>query len=119
MTMTAEPQTVTPTTSIEDVTPAVAADMLAANTKNRTLRRTLVDVYAADMAKGNWQFTGEAVKISTDGVLLDGQHRLEAIVQAGVTVPMLVVRGLPRATQDVMDSGAKRSAADALRLRDE
>lgn len=119
MTTTAEPETVALTTSIEDVTPADAAEMLAANTKNRTLRRLLVETYAADMSKGAWQFTGEAVKIATDGVLLDGQHRLEAIVAAGVTIPMLIVRGLPRETQDVMDSGAKRTPADALRLRNE
>lgn len=119
MTATAEVETVALTTSIEDVTPAVAAEMLAANTKNRTLRRLLVETYAADMSKGAWQFTGEALKVAADGALLDGQHRLAAVVKSGVTVPMLVVRGLPSSAQEVMDSGAKRTSADALRLRNE
>jgi len=116
MTVTDQPA---PTTSIENITPELAAELLQVNRKNRSLRRNLVDIYAADMTKGAWQFTGEAIKLADDGSLLDGQHRLEAIVQSGVMVPMLVVRGLPRATQDVMDTGSKRTPADALRLRDE
>lgn len=119
MTTTADPHTVAPSTSIEDVTPELAASLLAANKKNRSLRRRLVETYAADMSKGAWQFTGEALKVALDGALLDGQHRLAAIVKSGVTVPMLIVRDLPTSSQEVMDSGAKRTSADALRLRDE
>ena len=108
-----------PTSGLEEITPEIAAAMLAANTRNRNLRGRLVEVYAADMAKGAWQFTGEAIKFAVDGSLLDGQHRLAAIVQSGCTVRLLVIRGLPRAAQDVMDSGAKRTPADALRLHGE
>lgn len=119
MTATVEPETVAPTTSIEDITPALAEALLGANGRNRSLRRQLVETYAADMSKGAWQFTGEALKIAADGALLDGQHRLAAVVKSGVSVPMLVVRGLPSSAQEVMDSGAKRTSADALRLRNE
>lgn len=104
---------------VEAVTPLVAQAWLGKNDKNRNLRERVVAAYARDMKNGAWRLTGEAVKFSETGRLLDGQHRLLAVVQAGVDVNMLVVRGLPDDTQTVMDSGARRTASDALRLRDE
>lgn len=98
------------------VTPEHAERWLGANHNNRNIRQRTVDVYARDMASGHWLMTGEAIKFNKTGKLLDGQHRLAAVVQSGVTVQMLVVTGLADATQSVMDSGVKRTAADALRL---
>lgn len=108
-----------PTSSVETVTPELAQQWLGMNQHNRNLRRAMVDRYARDMESGHWQFTGEAIKFAADGTLLDGQHRLQAVVKAGVTLPMLVVRGLPRESQSVMDTGAKRTAGDALGLHGE
>lgn len=108
-----------PAMSVQTLTPAHATALLDANDSNRTVRRRLVTTYARDMAAGRWQFTGEAIKVAEDGVLLDGQHRLMAIVEAGVPVPMLVIRGLSHAAQAAMDTGAKRTAGDALSLRGE
>lgn len=101
------------------VTPVMAADWLEFNTHNRTLRFRVVDAYAADMAAGDWQWNGETVKFAADGTLLDGQHRLAAIVQSGVTVPLLVVRDLESGAQDTVDAGARRQFSDALKLRGE
>lgn len=95
---------------------AIAERWLGANHQNRNLNRRLVDRYKADMAAGDWTFTGEAVKFSDNGKLLDGQHRLHAIVETGASVLMLVVRGLDQQAQDVMDTGRKRSAADMLQM---
>jgi hypothetical protein len=108
-----------PFTSVESITPAVAGKMLVANRNNRSLRKQLVERYARDMQAGRWQFTGEAIKFGADGELLDGQHRLAAIVKADVPVTMLVIRDLERDAQDVMDTGTKRTPADVLRLRGE
>lgn len=101
------------------VTPALAHEWLGYNTHNRKMRLRTVAAYAADMAGGNWQWNGETVKFSVDGTLLDGQHRLAGIVEAGVEVPLLVVRGLPNETQDTVDGGVKRKFADVLHLRGE
>lgn len=101
------------------VTPALAGEWLAANTHNRHLRPRVVTAYATDMANGDWQWNGETIKFSRSGVLLDGQHRLAGVVEAGVCVPMLVVRGLPDEVQVTVDGGAKRSLPDILRLRGE
>jgi hypothetical protein len=101
------------------VTPEVARAWLLRNTHNRPLRDKTIETYARDMAAGNWTLNGEAVKFATDGTVLDGQHRLRAIVAADVTVRMLIVSGLPPEAQETMDSGRKRTAADVFSLRGE
>lgn len=111
-----QPTAVYPSPEIVSVTPQLAEAWLGKNTHNRNVRPRVVDAYARDMARGDWKLNGEAIKFGADGVLLDGQHRLHAIVRAGVTVPVLVVTGLPSDTQTTMDTGAKRTAADALSL---
>lgn len=105
-----------PSASVVFVTPEMAERWLEANTRNRKLNERVVRTYARDMGSGAWLLTGEGVKFATDGSLLDGQHRLTAIVRAGITVPMFVMRGVSSEAQSVMDTGHKRTAADALTL---
>jgi hypothetical protein len=109
-----------------------AVKLLGSNTHNRTLRAGRTNSYAIDMLKGNWRTTGDAVKFSKSGVLLDGQHRLAAIVQAATTgaleqgariepnpdlqLPLVVVRNLDDNAQEAMDIGAARSLKDILEL---
>ncbi|MDG4796195.1 hypothetical protein [Micromonospora sp. WMMD1082] len=105
-----------PTVEIIAITPAMAEQWLGKNLHNRNVRPRVVELYARDMAAGAWELNGEAIKFAVDGTLLDGQHRLHAIVKAASTVPALVIRGLPRETQTTMDTGAKRTSGDALAL---
>jgi hypothetical protein len=102
------------TATVERISPAKAHEMLSTNTKNRKMRTRTIRAFARDMAAGKWQLTGEAVKVDTAGNLRDGQHRMAAVIEAGVTVPMLVVRGVTPESQRVMDSGIKRNATDQL-----
>ncbi|MGH3601565.1 MAG: hypothetical protein ACRDQH_15040 [Pseudonocardiaceae bacterium] len=98
------------------VDPDTAAQWLTRNRSNRGIRRSQVNKYAGDMTAGRWCLTGAPVQFALDGRLLDGQHRLMAIVQSGVAVPLYVVRGLPVEAQGYMDTGAKRTVADQLKL---
>lgn len=104
---------------LTDITPELARTWLGFNTHNRNVRQRVVLAYAADMAGGHWRWNGESVKFAADGTLLDGQHRLSAIVEADRTIPMLVVRGLENDAQETVDGGAKRKFADVLKLRGE
>lgn len=104
------------TSSIVPVDPATATEWLARNHNNRRIRRLVVDAYARDMIAGRWQLTGEAIKFAEDGTLLDGQHRLCAVVQSGCTVQMFVISGLSCHTREVMDTGSRRTTADALKM---
>lgn len=98
------------------IDPATAKQMLRHNKKNRHIRQSSVTQYARDMTEGRWSMTGEPVKFDTNGDLADGQHRLLAIIKAQVSVPMLVVWGVPPEAQDVMDSGMKRRASDKFQM---
>lgn len=102
------------THEIVTITPAVAAEWLAANTHNRNLRDRSVNAYARDIENGDWELNGESIKRATDGTLLDGQHRLAAVVKANKAIKALVVSGLPVAAQSTMDTGIGRKFADQL-----
>lgn len=102
-----------------NITPNLAEKMLAKNLGNRAVRDLRVAVLARDISEGNWRQTGEAIKFDWTGKLIDGQHRLHAIIMAGRATRMLVIRGLDPESQKVIDTGTKRSAGDALRMAGE
>lgn len=109
-----------PSASVVFVTPEMADRWLKVNNAhNRKLNPKVVNTYARDMASGAWLLTGEGIKFSTEGNLLDGQHRLAAIVKTGATIPMFVMRGVAPEAQTVMDTGRKRTSADDLSIRGE
>lgn len=116
MTAVLRKKIVAPTAELVCVTPDLARQWLTVNDTNRSLRKALVRTYANDMLAGRWRVTGEAIQFGTDGKLLNGQHRLTAVTMAEVPVTMLIVTGIEPAAQQVMDSGAKRTASDALSL---
>lgn len=98
------------------VTPELAAEWIKRNDANRNLRSRLVAQYADDMLNGRWTFNGEAIQFSVSGRLINGQHRLHAVVKSGQAQKFLVGFDLPEETQTTFDSGARRTAADALRM---
>lgn len=102
--------------SVETITAKQAERYLQFNSNNRPLRKGLVNQYAKDMKAGKWKLTHQGLAFNCDGTLLDGQHRLAAIIQSGVPVQMLVARGVDSDGQLVMDDHAKRTAGDALSL---
>lgn len=114
---TAEPADLPGQPGVIDVNPALAAGWLLRNTRNRSLRGAAVDAMARDMHNGRWIYDGAPIRFSADGTLLDGQHRLAAIIESGTTIPLMVIPGLADDAQDVMDTGTRRTIADALHLR--
>ena len=105
--------------TIEMITPAIAQRWLDKNTHNRNVRPIRVKNYAADMASGAWEFNGDPIRFSDEGTLLDGQHRLEAIVASGVAIRMVVIRGLAHQAQNTMDGAITRTFGDVLALQGE
>lgn len=103
-----------PAASIVEVTPKLAEEWLAGNTVNRNVRIDAVNQYASDMLAGRWTVSESAICFSPDGKLLNGQHRLNAVIAADVAVPMLVLRNVPTDAMTNMDSGRKRTVSDAL-----
>jgi hypothetical protein len=103
----------------ELITPTRARQILEANIKNRDIRQPHVDKYARDMSNGRWkEQTGESIKISNTGIVLDGQHRLHAIIKANKAVVMLVISGIEDSVFDVIDTGSSRNATDVFKIAD-
>ncbi len=101
---------------LRDVTPQYAEELLSANTHNRRINSTVVGRYSVDMLADEWPFVGDPVRVEENGLLLDGQHRLAAIVMSGKTIPMIIVRGLGTDAQRSMDIGNKRTLANTFSL---
>lgn len=101
---------------VELITPAAAKTYLMSNTNNRKVGGTNYGKIKASFIRGEWKLNGEAIKIATDGTILDGQHRLMACAETGVSFQTLIVTGLERETQDTMDTGKARTLSDVLTL---
>ena len=87
------------------------------NTHNRRLMDKVIERYAADMRAGNWQCIHQGISFSEPPTaIIDGQHRLWAVVKSGVNVIMRLFTNEPMAGQLVTDDQAIRAASDALTL---
>ena len=101
--------------TVQTVTPEMASQWLACNKINRPLRSSWVADLAGMILRGEWQTTHQGIALDADDGLLDGQHRLSAIVAAGEPVEMLVTTGLPAASFGVLDRGRSRTLNDITR----
>jgi len=82
------------------VTPAMAKQMLESNSNYRLISQKHVDRLAAEMSCGRWALNGQAIIFSSESKLLDGQHRLHAIIKSNTTIETAVVYGVdPLASQ--------------------
>jgi hypothetical protein len=104
---------------LRTITPAWAKQMLEErNTGNRAMNRMHVEALAKEMKCGRWKVNGDTICVNASRVI-DGQHRLAAVVSSGVTIQSFVVEGLPSDVFDTKDVGKRRSAADTLGVRGE
>lgn len=98
------------------VTPGLASVLLGRNENNRHIKHVKAAQYSADMSAGRWVFNGEPIIISDTGELNDGQHRMQALIDANITLPFLFVFGLSRDSRETVDQGAARGAGDYLSM---
>lgn len=96
------------------ITPEIAEDILAHNTVNRKLYKSVIDRYAGDMLNGRWKITGDTIVVDKNGNLKNGQHRLTAVMQSGKPILMIVAM----ASGAIYDIGKTRSVSDIVELGD-
>lgn len=100
---------------IMNINPDVAESILKGNINNRNLRKRVVDSYARDMAGAKWSFNGIPIIIDENGNLKDGQHRLQAIVQSGITMKMLIIT-IKSCDAKQYDNNASRKVYDRFKM---
>jgi hypothetical protein len=105
-----------PYTEVVTITPAIAKRLLETNPKNRNVSMTQVDTIARDISAGRWVMNGETIIVSKDGVLVDGQHRLYAILRADKPVQTFVAFGIDEKSRFTVDMGRQRTLANFLKM---
>ncbi len=94
----------------------VAEAVLAYNTGNRKINKRKLQQLVEQMRRGEFINTGEPIIVSKEGVLNDGQHRLQAIAEAGIEIDMDVRFGISREAFARTDTGASRTPGDVLTI---
>lgn len=104
--------TITHTTEI--ITPELAQEYLGTSLGNRKIRQKDVDAIARNILAGTFLVTHQGIAFDETGHLLDGHHRLLAVVKANVPIQIDVARGVPRESVVVIDTMNVRTFSDAL-----
>lgn len=97
------------------VTPQIATDLLATQTRNRPLSDAQVSAFAEIMRAGRWSDSNDLICVTAGGVLINGQHRLSAVVKSGVSVWMDVKFNADPAS--VCDRGRPRTSVQSIYMR--
>jgi hypothetical protein len=100
------------------VTPEVAQAYLESMRVNRPLSTANLKKIQVDMKEGRWHEDGGPLRFDKQGAMIDGQHRMWAIVETEMTFNFLVIRGVDFAAMATMDTGKSRSVSDIIGLYD-
>jgi hypothetical protein len=98
------------------ITPEMAKKMIEKSSiRNRRTKERSVNAYAHDMSENKWkENTGELIKMSSDGSIIDGHHRLLAVIISGKTIKFHVAYNLSEDVFSVIDTGVSRTSNDTL-----
>ena len=99
------------------ITPSFAKHVLThCNKLNRRLNKKWIKFLAEAIKRGEWQLNGEPLIFSTEYDLIDGQHRLHAIVAANKELDTYVTTNIDPKTFVSVDSGHSRSGSHVLAI---
>jgi hypothetical protein len=102
------------------LTPDGARRLLRLNTRNRNLHRRVVELIKSDIRAGRWVVTGETIKVAgsgADAFVGDAQHRLVAISEGDIAVPVIIVMNIDPAATDIIDQNRTRAVKDILKMK--
>lgn len=99
------------------MTPEWAERLLSKNhPNNRATKKQKISQMVGDILVGNWVLTPEPIVISDQDQLIDGQNRCYAIVEANISVPVVLCTGVPESVLICMDLGASRNVPDMMKF---
>lgn len=103
-------------TEVVLMTPAKAKTLLERNVDNRDIRPSVVAALSDSIRRGEWILSHQGVAFGKSGRLLDGQHRLLAVLETGISVKMQITWDVDDDAFKVMDIGTKRTTSDILTI---
>ena len=101
-----------------EVDQETAREWLSSKAPNRKVSRVNLENLIRAMEEGRWHTDGSPIKFDKGGRLIDGQHRLHAILQTGMAQTFLVVWGVEPEAMTTLDTGKMRNRADVLQIHD-
>jgi hypothetical protein len=96
------------------IDPATAKKWLVANYGNRPMLESHIARLGKQMTQGEWTLVPDAIAFAPNGRLINGQHRLQALLNTGVTCEFMVAWNMPEEAFDVTDTQKVKSGGDAL-----
>lgn len=106
------------TLKIEWINPETAKEYLSHNINNRPMSKRHVGNWFNSMERNDWMVTNDAICFDVNGRLINGQNRLQALIQANKELPFPVFRNLPSRAFAYMDCGKTRTGGDTLATQD-
>ena len=95
----------------------MAIQLLDRNKHNRPLSEVHVSRIARQIIAGKWEFNGDTIKIAKTGDVLDGQHRLWAVIEAKQPIETILVDGIERSAFSTIDTVRRlRTGSDIVAL---
>jgi len=99
--------------------PKKAAELLATVKSNRAIADLHVEFLAEQMRSGKWIEGFTPLVISSEGELIDGQHRCQAVIRSGKEIRVRIESGVDPLLKYVIDTGRRRTFGDVLHMRGE
>lgn len=100
----------------ETIDVKTAHEYLSRSAGNRHLNADHVLSLAVAMESGKWDENASEIVFDDNDQLIDGHHRLNAIISYGGEVRMLVKRGVSAAARAVIDTGVTRRVSDLFTM---
>lgn len=101
--------------SVELITPEMAREYLFSQGTNRNINSTRVSDYVLRMSRGEWKI-GQPIIFDENDCLIDGQHRLKAVIKYGKPVEFATMKGVPNDSKTVIDIGQRRTTSQIAKL---
>lgn len=102
--------------SVQVITPEYAKQLLESNSGNRSLNKHTIERYRNDMLAARWRPNGSSISIGPDGRLLNGQHRLSALIEADVAIEFVLVYEDDNDVFATLDIGITRPTSTILMM---
>jgi len=102
---------------VEFITPEIAERMIEGMAANRKVSQHHTESMARAMRSGQWkEDAGDPIRLNSEGLMIDGQHRMWAIIESGRSFNFVVIRGVENHTQMILDTGRQRTLRDQLNI---